>query len=284
MPLSWSVSLIATVHGECHVRRLHLFGSAHIASSFPRTLAQLQDPLGPSSRSNVTINSNPSAVHLETIQLGKLVGKGAIWDVYEITNAPGYAAKICFPGEALLDLYGWNEPPLDGAEHIQREIETNTGVALALRVSKHVPLTCGLWYAYWEEAVRKMDDWGWEMYVAIQEDVRQDGKFSSSSFLTTLDDLPIMSDPLPPPPPNAPLTSLRHIMAKLIPKPVKYPPPRGDAHPYHHINIDALSEAPDGLRLIKDSDLNARLLAYLDEHLPDDIPIPPAVANGMSRL
>ncbi|WVQ71834.1 hypothetical protein IAR50_001376 [Cryptococcus sp. DSM 104548] len=141
-----------------------------------RASPESQSSSGSSAPSVDVVTPGPSTNHLEAIRLGKLIGKGAFWDVYKITNAPGYVAKICFLGGTLFNHYGWDTLS-DAGERIVNEIETDTRVAIALGESGHVPVTCGLWHAYWEQTDPNKVECAWEMYVAVQEEVRQDGKF-----------------------------------------------------------------------------------------------------------
>ncbi|ODO07330.1 hypothetical protein L198_00909 [Cryptococcus wingfieldii CBS 7118] len=127
------------------------------------------------------LTSTASSVsHIQTLQFGTFIGTGALWDVYELPDAPGHVAKFCSPYGTLFHR---------GYEHLDvgdivKERETDTLHSQILAPSGHAPVTLGLWRGFWVDPAHVTYDKGgeakgWLMYVSIQEDMRQDGEWES---------------------------------------------------------------------------------------------------------
>ncbi|ODO07358.1 hypothetical protein L198_00937 [Cryptococcus wingfieldii CBS 7118] len=81
-----------------------------------------------STSSRATASSDKTIIpkhagHFQTLRFGKLMGRGALWDVYELPDTPGYVAKFCSPYSVLLQR-GYDN--FDDLDIILNELVTDT--------------------------------------------------------------------------------------------------------------------------------------------------------------
>ncbi|WVQ71024.1 hypothetical protein IAR50_000549 [Cryptococcus sp. DSM 104548] len=136
-------------------------------------------------------SSSPSGLDLiSTLRFGKVIGHGALWDVYELLDAPGYVAKFCSPYGAL---YLRADHDDLGVEDIIKELETDTLLFQMLAPSGHAPVTHGLWQGFWvnvKDVTYGVDGSvnGGPMYSSIQETMENGNPWTDGATLRTRPD------------------------------------------------------------------------------------------------
>ncbi|WVQ71066.1 hypothetical protein IAR50_000591 [Cryptococcus sp. DSM 104548] len=159
------VSSLTATTGSSQSRTVVKRTSAESTSSWSTAKSTSSWSTAPS----VNIVSPRLVSHIRTLRFGKLIGRGALWDVYELPDAPGYVAKFCRPYGTLFH---------SGYEHLRvgdivRELETDTMISQILAPSGHAPVTHGHGRGSW---VNKADviydkdgnENGWLIDVALE--------------------------------------------------------------------------------------------------------------------
>ncbi|WVQ72133.1 hypothetical protein IAR50_001678 [Cryptococcus sp. DSM 104548] len=81
---------------------------------------------------------------IRTLRFGKIIGRGALWDVYELPDIPGYVTKLCIPYGTLWRPEFYHLQVAD----IVKEVKRDTGLSRDLAPSRNAPDTHRLWRGF----------------------------------------------------------------------------------------------------------------------------------------